>query len=208
MDLAARWFHTLGPFDIGVSHFWGTGREPRLLPSLQETGAPVLVPTYDTIHQSSLDIQATTGGWLLKLEALTRSGQDDRFYATVGGFEYTFGNVRNTGMDVGLLAEYHYDSRPRLNFNGQLLAATPFDDDIFLGTRLAFNDVQSTNLLGGVIVDRNTRSTALFLEAGRRLTDYLTLDLELRSFLNTEQVDPLHSFRRDGYGEIKLSYHF
>ncbi len=37
-------------------------------------------------------MQYTTGAWLWKLETITRSGQDDRFFALAGGFEYTFGN--------------------------------------------------------------------------------------------------------------------
>ncbi|MCG8608446.1 hypothetical protein MJD09_26095, partial [bacterium] len=133
VDWAVRWFQTLGIFDIGLSHFSGTSREPVLAPS-QEGGNLVLAPFYHTINQSGLDLQATTGGWLLKLEAINRFGQGDRFFATVGGVEYTFGNIKSSGIDWGVLAEYHYDERGKA-------ATTPFDDDIFIGSRLAFNDV-------------------------------------------------------------------
>ena len=100
LDLAARWSHTLGDFDIGVAHFYGTSREPRLLPGLDEADRPVLIPHYDIIHQTSLDVQYTTGAWLWKLETITRSGQDDRFFALAGEFEYTFSNVRNSGCRI------------------------------------------------------------------------------------------------------------
>ena len=215
VDVAVRYFHTIGRFDVGLAHFWGTGREPRFLLHTAEDETPHLIPVYETTHQTSLDVQMTQGSWLWKLEAITRSGQGNRFYAAVGGFEYTFSNLRNTGLDLGLLAEYHYDSRDDLFAQGlgttlpeDLLTTTPFDDDLFLGTRLALNDVQSTDFLGGVIIDRDTRSTALFIEVGRRLSNRLTMGLEVRSFLNTSAVDPLHSFRRDSYGQLQLSYHF
>ena len=45
------------------------------------------------------------------LEGITRSGQGDRFYAMTGGFESTLGNVGNSGLDIGLLAEYSHDTR-------------------------------------------------------------------------------------------------
>lgn len=208
VDLAVRWFHTINIFDVGVSHFWGRSREPRFDLIQQANGAPALVPLYETIHQTGLDVQATVGGWLWKLESITRSGQGERFLAVTGGFEYTFGNLRNSGADLGVLAEYHYDGRDPLALAGQTLQTTPFDDDLFVGARLALNDVQSTDVLGGVVIDRETGGTSLFLEAGRRMGDRWTVDVEVRSFLNTDPADPLHSFRQDNYGQVKLAYHF
>ncbi|MFQ5572080.1 MAG: hypothetical protein ACE5G0_20580, partial [Rhodothermales bacterium] len=41
-DLAARWSHVLGDWDIGLAHFWGTSREPGLLPDV--SGRPALIP--------------------------------------------------------------------------------------------------------------------------------------------------------------------
>ena len=215
IDFAARYFHTIGLFDVGLSHFWGTSREPRFLLQSSDDGTPELTPIYEAIHQTSLDVQLTAGSWLWKLEALTRSGQGDRFYAFVGGFEYTFSNLRNTGLELGLLAEYHYDSRDDFfeqgftpDLTGDRLSSTPFDDDLFVGSRIALNDVQSTDFLGGVVIDRNTRSTALLVEASRRIGNRWKLGVEFRSFFNTDPGDPLHSFRRDSYGQLLLSYHF
>lgn len=208
LDLAVRWFHTIDIFDIGISHFWGRSRDPRFNLMQRADGTPALVPLYETIHQTGLDVQMIVGGWLWKLEAITRSGQGDRFVAATGGFEYTFGNIRNSGIDLGVLAEYHYDGRDPLALAGQTFQTTPFDDDLFVGSRLAFNDVQSTDVLGGVVLDRETGGSALFLEASRRLGNRWTANLEVRSFLNTDPTDPLHSFRQDNYGQVQLAYHF
>jgi hypothetical protein len=201
-DWAVRWSHTLGDFDIGVSHFWGTGREPRLVPRQVNPIETVLVPFYDLIDQTGLDLQWTKYGWLWKLEIISRGGQGDRFTALAGGFEYTFVGVLNTAVDVGLLAEYIYDGR------GDDAPATPFEDDVFVGTRVTFNDVQSTELLAGVIIDTDSDTTLWFLEGSRRLWENWTLDMEVRAFNGTSPGDPLFGFHRDDYLQLTLARHF
>ena len=224
VDLAIRWSHPISIFDVGVSHFWGTSREPRFSLLVDEDGQPQLDPQYETIHQTGVDVQATFGGWLWKVESILRSGQGDSFGALVGGFEYTFGNVANSGADIGALAEYHYDSREGLAFSdlndvlasgsaGDLASLGPvavptFQNDLFVGTRLALNDVQSTEFLGGGIIDMDTGTTALFAEASRRVRDQWTVSLEARGFANTDENDPFYSFRRDTYVELLISYYY
>lgn len=39
VDFAMRWSHYLGAFDVGLSHFVGTDREPRFIPVVEEQGA-------------------------------------------------------------------------------------------------------------------------------------------------------------------------
>ena len=86
-DLALRWSHYFGDVDIGVSVFHGTGREPGLVPG---ANGEALAPYYHQVTQVGLDVQYTREAWLWKLEAIGRDGLDDRFFATVAGFEYTF----------------------------------------------------------------------------------------------------------------------
>ncbi len=197
IDWAVRWFHTLGIFDIGLSHFSGTSREPVIIPTINSTGAPF----YHTIDQTGLDLQATTGGWLLKFEAINRFGQGDRFIAATAGFEYTLSNIKNSGIDVGLIMEYHYDERGKEG-------PAPFDDDIFVGSRLAFNDVQSTDLLAGAIIDRDTGSSFLNLEARRRLGDRYKLEVEFRGFVNASREELFYGLRKDHYFQLELARYF
>lgn len=77
--------------------------------------------------------QYTKGSWLWKLEAIVRAGQGKTFVAGAGGLEYSFYNVFESGLDIGLVTEYLYDSRGR---DGQ----TFFQDDIMTGLRFGFND--------------------------------------------------------------------
>ncbi len=201
VDLAARWSHYIGSWDIGVSHFHGTGREPRLEPDLSDPRDITLVPVYEQIDQTGLEIQYTRGSWLWKLEAIRRSGQGKDFSAAVGGFEYTFYGVFDTAMDLGVLTEYLYDGRaPAL--------ATPFDDDLFTGFRLNLNDAQSTEMLLGCINDLETTARFCSAEASRRFGSSWVLSLEARIFSDAPENDPLFSLRRDDYLQLELAFHF
>lgn len=199
VDFAVRWFHSLGDWDIGLSHFYGTNREPRFEPGTDRDGRAVLVPVYDLINQTSLDLQLTRGGWLWKLEAMRRSGQGPRFGALTGGFEHTWSNLRNSGKDIGFLVEYLYDSRGRR-------ATSSFENDIFVGTRVALNDTQSTELLVGAILDHRTGASLINLEGSRRIGDRWKATLEIRSFVGVPVTDStLASFRDDDYAQLELS---
>jgi len=116
--------------------------------------------------------------------------------------------VNDSGVDVGLLAEFHLDGRSDILLAGQPFQTTPFDDDIFGGVRLALNNVQSTSVLVGAIVDRGSGETAIFMEASRRLGSRMTADLEIRSFNNTDTASPLYFFRDDAYAQLQISYFF
>ena len=48
--------YILGEWDIGLSHFYGTGREPTLIPKLNSSGQLRLIPYYQVIHQTGVDI--------------------------------------------------------------------------------------------------------------------------------------------------------
>lgn len=203
VDVAGRWSRTFGGWDVGIAHFWGTSREPRLVPSSNRDGNLVLVPHYDIINQTSVDIQAALGNWLLKLEAMTRGGHDGRFAALVAGFEYTFYQVFGMGADLGMLTEYLYDGREAT------APPTPFDDDFFVGTRLTLNDPQSTELLIGAIIDRDTQGTLFSLEGSRRIGDKWRLEIEARAFLNVSDSDiTLKSISQDDYIQITLARYF
>jgi hypothetical protein len=201
VDTAIRWRRSVGAFDIGIAHFHGTARDPRLLPGIDDLGRAVLVPYYDIIDQSSLDLQATLGQWLWKLEAIARRQRGEGHTAITGGFEYTRVGALGTAADLGLLAEYLYDDRGER-------APTPFQNDLFLGLRLALNDVQSSELLAGVIGDLDLDTRFYNLEASRRIGTHWKLSLELRALSGVAPADPFYGLRRDDYLQIELARYF
>ena len=201
IDLAVRYSHYFGDWDIGLSHFYGTSREPRLLLSTDNSGNPFLIPFYDIINQTSLDLQATKGNMLWKLEALHRSGQAETYNALVGGFEYTFVGIFESAIDIGILSEYHYDDR------GESLQ-TIFEDDIAVGARFAFNDAQSSEALIGLIWDRNTGGKFFNIEASRRIGNNFLLEVQGRFFTNQKASDPAKVLSQDDYIELFITYNF
>lgn len=201
VDLAIRYAHYFGDWDIGIAHFYGTSREPRLLPTLNSSGTVVLAPFYDIINQTSIDLQATKGNMLWKLEALHRSGQGETYNAMTGGFEYTFVGIFDSAIDLGVLGEYLYDDRGTR-------ATTIFEDDIGTGLRLAFNDEQSSQVLMGLIWDRGSGGKFANIEASRRLGNSWLLEMQMRLLFDQSASDPAFALNRDDYLELLLTYNF
>ena len=199
IDLAARWSHYIGDWDVGVHVFHGTGREPRFL---VEPGGTFLIPFYDVTTQTGVDVQYTREAWLWKFEGLVREGQGDTFAAAVGGFEYTLYQIGSTAADLGLLLEYLWDGRDHT------APFTAFDHDVFVGSRLAFNDVQNTSILLGAVVDASDGSLAARLEVERRLGDHLTMEIESQWFGNIADEDVLLAFQQDSYVTAQVAWNF
>ncbi|MYB37804.1 MAG: hypothetical protein F4Y26_10555 [Gammaproteobacteria bacterium] len=207
LDLAARYSHSIGRVDFGISAFEGTSREPFLSPRFGAAGEIVLAPHYEQIRQAGLDGQITFDTWLLKLETIHRSGMSNRLgdkedYASfVFGGEYTLYSLLDSAADLTLLAEWAYDERGRR-------ATTKFDNDMFFGTRLAFNDVQGTELLVSTLVGTDHDSRVLAAELNRRLSDRWSLRLEAVALLELDPWDVLYETRRDSFVEAGLIYSF
>ncbi len=200
IDYALRWFHIMNDWEIGLSHFSGTSREPVYqLGSLNSQ--PVLAPFYPQINQSSIDIQLITEDWLWKLELISRDWLNKQFFALTGGFEYTFIGIIESDADLGLVVEYLYDDRNKS-------ATTFFENDIMMGLRLALNDAQSSEALLGFIIDADTQETLISLEASRRLADNWKLEFEIRSFQHVKNSGLLYSLKNDSFMQLDISYYF
>ncbi len=201
VDYALRWSQVLGVFDIGVSYFYGTSRDPRLTGAVDSAGEAILVPRYDLISQIGLDLQATTGSMAWKLEAIRRGGAGSPLVASTAGFEYTFVGVVGSTADLGLLGEYHFDSEGTGN-------TMRFADDIFAGLRLTMNDAPSTEMLAGVVVNRGNGARIFNLEASRRLGEDWRLELIARTWRGFPVASPLDALRRDDYVQLSIQKYF
>jgi len=173
IDLAARWSHTIDNLDFAISHFHGTSREPTVVEAVRD-GKDVFIPHYDQIDQTGLELQLTTGAWLWKMEAMTRSGHGNRFAATAAGLEYTLYQIADSAADLGLLAEYLYDGR------GASAPAVASNNDVFVGARLVLNDTADTEILAGAIIDRLAQEIVISIEAAHRLSDHWKAEVEVR----------------------------
>ncbi|NQY15611.1 MAG: hypothetical protein HRT81_17430 [Henriciella sp.] len=201
VDYSARWSHYVGNLDVGLAYFKGTGREPSFVLDTDENLDPVLRPRYSQIEQGSVDVQMTLDVLLLKFEGLVREELGETSSMATGGFEYSVYGAFGTSADIGMIVEYAYDERGSRSAN-------PYDNDIFAGVRLGFNDANATSILGEVGVDLNTQEQILRIEAQRRLNDNLFLRAELYSFSRADAQSPLNSFRDDDFFLIRLAYQF
>ncbi len=201
LDAAIRYAKTLGDWDLAFSHFQGTGREPTFLLGSDASGNPVLIPFYEQIGQTGLELQGVADAWLWKLEAIHRSGQGQSFEAWTGGFEYTFTGLFETQMDLGVISEWLHDTRGHR-------ATTPFEDDLMFGLRLAINDMASTELLIGIIQDLDQASRVFSIEGKRRITDHWKLELEGNVFMQQTANSLFYDLRDDDFLQLSLSYYF
>ncbi len=204
-DFAFRWFNTIKDFDVGISFFWGTSREPIFLVEENKNGEMFFRPFYTIINQVGLDLQWTKDAWLLKLEAIGRGGQGPYFFATVFGFEYTIFQIFNSNADLGILSEYLYDGRDE---NIEFAPPTFFDNDIFGGLRLALNDIQDTQVLAGLTTDTKNGEMLGVVEASRRIGERWVIAIECRLFMNAEEGTIFSGFSNDSFINLSISRFF
>ncbi len=196
IDFAFRYFQTVKNMDVGISHFIGTARDP--LPVVAFKGSQfVLLPFYQQIKQTGLDLLMITGNWIWKFEGIYRDASSSTDYvAMVGGLEYVFDGIWNTGMDLSLILEYLYDDR------GEQLAVN--QDDIVLGFRWAFNDVQGTSVQASITKDLDTDAWFPLIKATTRLDSHWRLSLKYLGLVDQPAEDLFFDLREDDFFKIQL----
>lgn len=224
VDIAARYQYSANGLRLGVSGFKGTSREPELRPVVDLTKVgpgffapgyqPELQPWYPQITQWGLDLQLTRGDWLWKLEAIDRDGFGPRRFQTAdAGLEYTQVGVLGSRYDLGWLLEGLYDSRREQSTH-------PFEHDLLLGWRLAFNDEASSDLLLAVLRDTEHPETYVRLKGSTRLNDRLRLAVDARVLATHDPQAPfevlvspdldykLRSFGDDSHLRAELTWFY
>ena len=210
-DVATRFARTFGAVDVGASFFRGTNREPLLHPVEMIDGQPALLQHYEQIRQLGLDVQWTLASWLLKAELIGRAdarnllGLEEDYVAAVLGGEYTF-HASAMSANMNLLAEWSYDSRGDAATPGR--SPNVLQNDVFVGTRLAFDDIHSTEITASVVADARKSTRALAFEFGRRITNEWSIRAEAVALLSVDEAEFHYPMRRDSFIDMSLSYHF
>ncbi len=195
IDFALRYSTVIDDLDIGLSHFYGNNRTPVLSPN------PLTLKFdshYPVLSQTGIDIQATKGPWLYKLETVSAKEGSERHLGAAGGIEYTYYGIRNTQSDLGVIVEYAFDDR---NDN-------PFNNEGIIGLRWSMNDVKSSSLLAGYLFDMRGNSNRFQTEFEQRITDDLKLFLDLSLNGSIVETDFLHQFKEDSQITIKIAKYF
>jgi len=199
IDVAARLSKVVGEWDLAAHVFHGTAREPILQfnPNSQS-----LVPFYAQMTQAGIDAQATLESWLLKAELVYRSGDEfDNHTAAVTGFEYSFYDIKASGADLGIVAEYIFDERGE---EGPAL----LQNDVLVALRFALNDAASTEALAGVITDLDGDGEVLSFEASRRFGSNLKASVTYTGWSDGDAPSNLTAFDREDNLRLELGYFF
>ena len=197
-DFALRYSHSFNVIDLGISHFYGTGREP----IFEFDSKGNITAFYPIINQTGLDLQITHHAFLWKMESIYRSNDFQDFFALTAGVEFTISNIGNSGIDLGILGEYLFDDRDQLSLNG-------LQNDVFLGSRIAFNDTHDTSILLGGIFDNESSSKLFGLEASRRFGSSLRAELEARFLGNINSKELILShFKNDSFLRLSITKYF
>ena len=195
LDFALRYSMVYDDYDIGIAHFHGNNRAPQLNinPSTLKFN-----PHYTTLSQTSLDIQATKGAWLYKLEALSAKDGNERHLGVAGGFEYTFYGIRDSQSDLGLVIEYSFDDRN----------SYPFNNDSVAALRWTKNDINSTSLLAGMFIDMRGNSNRFIAEYEQRINNNVKLFIDATFNGSIDSQDFTYAFEEDSVFSIKLARYF
>ncbi|MEM7527920.1 MAG: hypothetical protein AAF416_09590 [Pseudomonadota bacterium] len=203
-SFALRYSGFVGPVDLGLHVFHGLGRDPSFRP---DDEFDELLTVYQRITQGGIDFQFTSDATLWKFEALLRGGeknadfQDQFFGAFTGGVEHTLFGIFESNADLGLIAEYAFDSR------GQD-ALTAFQNDVILGARLALNDVSDTEVLVTAAADTQDGGISFRLEAERRFGSRFSAGLEGVGFVNQDKESFAGALADDSFLRLKLKFFF
>ena len=222
IDVAARFYTYIDEFEYAVSLFHGTSRAPSL--GFDALSNKVL-PFYPLITQLGLEMQYLNEGWAWKFEGVLRDGvpentmmtlagewpafydgvnltvaDDEQYFATTAGFEYTQVGIWDTRIDLGWVVEHLYDSRQ------DEASVSAFEHDVLFATRWAANDAASSTLLAGVLVDYEYADYSLSVEGNTRILNNMTLTLEARLFA-PENDNPLWGFRDEDFIKLTLAYY-
>ena len=200
---ALRWSGFFGDVDLGLSWFRGTGVNPHLLPQADGT----LQPDYSRITQTGVDVLYLRGDSAVKGEFIRRSGQYDlngtvkSYRAAVLGIEHNIYDVDRSGRDLVLIAEIARDSRKAIAHSG-------FQNDLAVGARLLFNDVEDSEAMLLVSRDLDNGAQLVSLTGSRRINDAVTADVSARWPTKFEDDPASAALARDAALVLSLTYGF
>ncbi|MGI9503903.1 MAG: hypothetical protein ACR2RE_12715, partial [Geminicoccaceae bacterium] len=73
---------------------------------------------------------------------------------------------------------------------------------------LTLNDIDDSAVLAGTVVDLETGTTSLRLEAERRFGESQKIEIESQWFTNVDGDDPVAAFEDDSYLLLRLTQFF
>jgi len=223
-DVALRFERHKGAWDIGLSQFYGTLRDPSFIPYWHEIAlrglissrelarerlvefvdhlAVRIVPRYDLGSISAVDLQYIRGATKYKLESMVQFGEREDRITLSAGLEHTFSKFVQPAWSFSALAEYHHEHRTSNDRFGF------FDNNVVFAGRLALNDRHASALQGGGLVNLTSGSAVMMLGYSRQLGPDWQLNVAATIPAVTPKGDPLWYLRHDGLVRVQLAWFF
>lgn len=194
LSSAVRISQMLASVEFAFSYYKGHARSPYFTPNLEEVGSVItLQPNYARIEQAGFELLWIKGQLLAKLESVYRSTDGENFTGLGIGLEREFPRIGSSKNALTLYGEYYYDGRK----SGSSSPITPFQNDIFLGLRLAVNDLNSTEYELRLTRDLDYDSTFWDLRAKTRIKHQWFVEANLYKFSHVDNDPALKSFAFD-----------
>ena len=154
------------------------------------------------MRQPCLEAQMSLEGTIWKFEGIRRSGSGDPFFAMVAGAEHEFPMVFNSSYTLTPMLEVLWDGRD------SKAPTTIFDNDIYVGARLALNDIDDTVLQLDDTIDWRSGGQLLRLKGKRRIGSDWKLAAEINLFVGVRDDPLLWTYREDDHAMIRLRRFF
>lgn len=199
IDFASRWSVSKQYFDLALSYFQGTKRNPDL--NLSSLSKLELQPFYPQIKQGSIEFVLLPNFGLLKFEGVysRRKLRNLPRTAYTVGFEKSFLNIFSSDASIITFVEYSNDHR-------RPSTASVYKHELFAGAAFNFNDVNETKARFGFTTDVTTHQRVESLGLVRRLGDSLSLKIDGVYIEKTRPSGYLYPFRKDSFVEVRLDY--
>lgn len=184
---AVRFNQTIGPADVSL---YVVDHSDRHQPSffLDEDGT--FRPVYQSITHFGMTYTQVIGGLILKLEGGYRRMRQpiEQFMPpnyepqeshgmVAAGFEYGWTTMGGASLSAIVESQFVIQDRE------QRLRLHPFQREVMLGYRHAFNDLKNREFIVAIISDLETPSEYVaYGEYSQRISDHFTIEGNLRSF--------------------------
>ena len=205
LSWAVRLEAVMASTNVALIHYNGYALQP--LFEFNATGTQ-LNKLYYLVNMTGITVQSSLNKWLFKTETayfdtgLNPSGFNlpDNYISSVTGVEYTFIRPRETA-DISVFAEWLYDERD----DG--LDGVQFQNDLFFGARWQSNDLNSSELVAGIVKDLDESALVTHIEYQSRFNEKFRLNVVLR-FFTAGTENPLYAIRKDDFINTKFQYYF
>lgn len=177
-DHAIRWQHHVGYLHFGLSYFSGMSRVPRFEFNF-DFNRPKIIPVYETMQQSGLELQWLIEDLTFNFEAISRRGEAPNYDQLKVGMEQQWLNL--FGSKVDLLTSVDYIKETDNDYSTSFL-----NNDYIFAAQLRFNEPYSAWLALAWFHDPDTREEAIHGSLGMAIDD--RWDIKLQAFIVNEAV--------------------